>query len=171
MKAFRHGSFWAAFTPEAVVKSLETFDRTTGIVVGICWLAAALMLGVTSYTLAQTRQVRNDLEKALVAEPILPVIERKKLGEAEGKNIVDSLQKRFPTLSFSFRGAMAVSASDGGRFREWLGALDSFDTIAPEIRWDIDRFCVVKCGKASLMEASLVGEKIVLKKSQSDDKK
>ena len=160
-----------ALAPKTALKVVETFDRITTLVVGVCWAAAAIMVGFALYSVNASSKAKHDAEAAMVAEPSLPVITRKKVTTKDVKAMIDQMQRRYPTINTVFRSTLVISATDGSKFRDWLGVLEAVDTINPKIRWSFDGFCVGKCGGSTLMEATLVGEQIVFEKPQVDVKK
>jgi hypothetical protein len=160
-----------AISPKLMTKAVQAFDRSTTIVVGACWAAALLMIGFALYTLHLSVATKLAAESALVAEPNLPQIVHKQIEPREAQVLVDRLQHLYPDISFAFRNnLLAVVATDGSKFRQWLMALGYIDTISPQFHWGIQEFCVGNCGSHDLMKVVLSGEKISFEKPQLDSK-
>jgi hypothetical protein len=154
-----------ALSPKFMMRAIESFDRVTALIVGICWAAAAVMIGFTLYALSLSSHARQGAETAQIAEPVLPKIVRRKVDAHDVQNVVDRFQRRYPGLSITFKGTLNISASDGAKFREWLAALSYIDAVAPQIHWTMEEFCVGHCG-SDLMAAVLAGEKVSFEKPQ-----
>jgi hypothetical protein len=156
-----------AMAPKVMTKALQTFDRSTTVVVGTCWAAAILMIGFTLYTLHLSVATKRAAESVLVAEPNLPRIVHKQIEPREAQVLVDRLQRLYPDISFAFRNnLLAVVATDGSKFRQWLMALGYIDTISPQFHWGIQEFCVGNCVGHELMKVVLSGEKISFEKPE-----
>ncbi len=162
--------FLKALSPKVAMKVLESFDRVTALIVGACWAGTALMIGFTVYTVNLTFTAKRTADSALIAEPILPKIVHKKVEAHDVQALVDRFQHRYPNLSITFKGSLAITASDGSKFHDWLNVLSYLDAVSPQIRWNLDEFCVGKCGN-DLMLAVMSGEKVSFEKPQPDEKK
>jgi hypothetical protein len=149
------------FSPALVAKAMRSFDRATLAVAGICWGGALVMLAFAVYTVSLTVSSKRAAEQALATEPVLPVVSRGSIPPHDLQTMTDRLQHRFSDLKFGQSGTegIEVSASDGGKFRDWLSSIDYVDTIAPQYHWTLREFCVGKC-TGTLMRAILVGERI-----------
>jgi len=164
--------FIKSFSPKIANKALQTFDRSTTVVVGACWAAALLMMIFAIYTVSLSVSARRAAETALVAEPNLPKIGHESIDPRVAQMMVDRLRRRYPEVVFNLQGNqnLTVTAIDGSKFRQWLTALSYIDTISPEYHWSLSQFCVGKCPGNEIMRAVLSGERISFE-SPSLDKK
>jgi hypothetical protein len=150
-----------ALSPKLTTKALQTFDRATTIVVGACWGAALLMVVFALYTVFLAASTKRAAEEALVAEPVLPKVVRTPMASHESQQLVERLQHLYPDVVFSLGGdGLAVRATDGAKFHEWLAAVSYLDSASAQYRWTVKEFCVGKCEANEIMHAVLVGEKI-----------
>ena len=148
------------FSPRIMAMALQAFDRATLIVLGVCWSAFLLMMLFTVYTLKQSNAAKHDTETALVAEPDLPKMTKQGVDAKLAQTIVERLQRLYPDITFSLAGtAIVVSSVDAAKFHQWLTSLSYIDTIYPEFRWSITDFCVGKCVRGPVMQATLTGER------------
>ncbi len=170
MRRPKHQIILKVLSPRIVMKAINSFDRVMALIVGTCWIAAAVMLGFALYTVNLSVSAKHAAEAALVAEPQLPKIAHKKVEPHDVQALVDRLQHRFPNLTITFQNTLNIGASDGLKFHDWLSVLAYVDTVSPQIHWVLQQFCVGKCG-GDLMQASLMGEKISFEKAQPETKK
>jgi len=143
-------------------KAMQTFDRATMVVVGVCWGAAMLMIIFALYAVVLSASTRRAAETAAAAEPVLPKIVRKSIDLNDAQPLVDRLQHRFPNINIALNSDQSINIStlDGPKFRDWITAVSYIDTISPKYRWSIKEFCVGKCTGGALMRAVMVGERI-----------
>lgn len=149
-------------SPKVASKAVQTFDRATTIVVGVCWGAAVFMMALAIYTTMMSVSARKAAENAIVNDPVLPKIVHKNIESKSAQQMVERLQRRYPEVIFSLGNnqSLTITAVDGGKFRQWLTALSYIDTISPEYHWSLTTFCVGKCPGNELMRAVLSGERI-----------
>lgn len=159
-------------SPRIMNKAMQAFDRSTTIVVSVCWAAALLMTAFSIYTLTLAVSAKKEADNAVTAEPILPKIKSKNIENRKMQTIVERLQRRYPDINISLQTnqALNVSALDGAKFRDWLSALSYIDVISPQYRWQILDFCVGKCRSGELMHAILKGEQVTFESSKSEGK-
>jgi hypothetical protein len=156
-------SIGKAFAARIVSKAVQAFDKATMVVVVTCWSGAILVMLFALYTLSLSVTAKREAIEASAEEPSLPQMVNKAPTKAELDPLVERLQRRFSDISFALSSDMslAVSASDGSRFRTWLTVLSYIDTISPQYRWTMREFCVgQKCGSSTLMRAVVTAEKI-----------
>ncbi|MGE3623005.1 MAG: hypothetical protein AB7H77_03895 [Bdellovibrionales bacterium] len=155
-----------------VNRSIQTFDRATIVVVGVCWGAAILMIAFTVYTISLSASTRRAAEVATASEPVLPKIVRKPVSVKDAQPLVDRLQKRFPGAIITLNNdqTITLTASDGLKFREWLSAVSYIDVASPKYRWTIKEFCVGRCTGGTLMRALVAGETISFETKSGGDK-
>ena len=151
-----------AFTPNIMTSALQSFDRTTMIVVLAAWGIVFLFLLLALYTVNLSAVAKRDVAAAAALEPDLPkqIIEPPVAEEIIA--LTDRLKKRFSDISFSLTASeLTVQASDPSKFRVWLTVLGYVDTISPKYRWNIKELCVgIKCSGSVPMRAILTAEKI-----------
>jgi hypothetical protein len=152
-------------------KAIQSFDRATMVVVGVCWGAALFMVAFTLFSLHLVSVTGHAAEDAAAAEPILPKVSRKPIDGHDAKALYDRLQHEHPGLNISLGNdnALTVSAQDGTKFNEWLSLLRYVDIASPKYRWTLKEFCVGKCA-GSLMHAVLVGEIVSFEAPDLDNK-
>ena len=152
-------------------KAIQSFDRATVVVVGVCWGAALFMIAFTLYSLHLASATGHEAEEAAAAEPILPKISHKPIDGRDAKALYERLQHQHPGLNLSLGNdnALTISAQDGAKFNEWLGLLRYVDIASPKYRWTLKEFCVGKCA-GSLMHAVLVGETVSFEAPNTDSK-
>lgn len=164
-------AFLKALSPQMMVRTIQTFDRATTIIVSACWAAAILMMAGAIYTLSLSVSTRREAEVAQAVEPNLPKIVHTNMDAKMAQAVVDRMQRRFPDITFAPRAAnIMVSATDGAKFRSWLTALSYIDTVSPEFRWSIQEFCVGKCTGNELMKTTLAGERVTFQTPQGGEK-
>lgn len=151
-----------ALKARIATKAMQTFDRSTVIVVGACWGVAILMMLFAVYAVILSASTRRAAETAAASEPILPKAVHKPINAHDAQSLVDRLKRLYPDLTITLNndGSVNMSTNDGPKFREWLIAVSYIDVMAPQFRWAIREFCVGKCSGAGLMHAVLTGEKI-----------
>jgi hypothetical protein len=171
MKGVKGSIFLKSLSPKIAVKVIESFDRVTALVVGVCWAGAALMIGFALYTVNLTVTAKHAAETALVAEPVLPKAVHRKIEARDVQGLIDRLQHRYPDLIITFKNSLSISAADGSKFHDWLNVLSYMDEISPQNRWNMEEFCVGRCSGNVLMQATLTGEKITFEKPQLEEKK
>ncbi|MDE2030291.1 MAG: hypothetical protein KGI97_06985 [Alphaproteobacteria bacterium] len=149
-------------SPRLVAKAVATLDKSTAIVVGICWGVAMTTLVVTLITVHAAIDERKAADEAIVAEPILPVAKTVKIVPAEVRKLIDQMTRQFPDVKFEATngGSMIIRGGDGNKFHEWISALSYIDTISPQYRWLLDSFCVGHCTGQDVMRAEVSGQKV-----------
>ncbi len=168
--------FVRAFSPQRISTALRTLDKSTGLIVGICWLAAFAMIVLTAFSVRGTVLAKNEATKVLVAEPILPDSKTVPIAAVELQKIVDRLKRQFPDIKIEQKqtvkiGQMIeVKCDDGARFHEWITALSYIDTMAPQFRWTLREFCVGACSNRQLMSAIVTGQKTLLSAPRQQQK-
>jgi hypothetical protein len=150
------------FSPRLVAKAVATLDKSTAIVVGVCWIAALVTLGAALYAVHGAVSAKRDADAALVAEPVLPAAQTTPLNDAEIATTLDRLKRQFPDLKFEAGAnqSIIVKSNDGGRFHEWITALGYVDSMSPQFHWMLNDFCVGKCPGSDLMKATVAGERV-----------
>jgi hypothetical protein len=157
-------------SPRIAAKAVQAFDRATIVVVATCWAAAAVVLAATIYTVMASASARRADDQALAQEPLLPKIVHNNIENKNIQVLVDRMQHRYNTITFSAQAnRLRISSTDGTKFRDWLMALSYIDTISPEYHWTIQDFCVGKC-KGDIMSATLAAEKITFTAPDDKDK-
>lgn len=142
-------------------KAMQSFDRATMVVIGVCWGAAIFMIAFTLYAIHLSAATHRAAEAATAAEPILPKIDHKPIEAKEVKPLIDRLQHRYPGINFSTGSdnAITITCLDGAKFHEWLSVLRYVDIASPKYRWSLKEFCVGHCTGA-LMRAVMIGETV-----------
>lgn len=165
---FERQGILKSLTPRMIQRSVQSFDRNTGIVVSSFWVAALVAILLALYSLTLVAGAKKDIATAEVLEPSLPkmVVSPVEIGEV--KTIVDRMQRLYPELTWTQAtdASLTISANEGSRFRAWLTALSYIDTISPQYRWEIRDLCVgTKCPNSmTVMKAVLIAKKITYTK-------
>ena len=151
-------------SPRLVAKALLLLDRSTAIVVSVCWLAALVTLILAAFAVHGAVSAKKDAATAVVGEPVLPTASTSPIDGREGQAIVERMQRQFPDLKIDIDASRAITirTEDGAKFHQWISALGYIDTMAPEYHWAINDFCVGHCGQ-ELMRASVVGQKVAFR--------
>lgn len=159
-------------SPRIMNRAIQTFDRSTTVVVSVCWAAALLMTVFSIYTLTLAISAGKEADNAVTAEPILPKVKAKNIENRKMQAIVERMQRRYPDINISLQTnqALNISALDGAKFRDWLSALSYIDVISPQYHWKILSFCVGKCRSGELMSAILKGEQITFETPKTEGK-
>lgn len=160
---FDFSSLGKAFTPRFVSKAIDTFDKASAVIVGVCWGGALLIVLFAMYTVQLSVEAKKDTVEAMAMQPSLPKMRKKSPKVAEIQPIVDRLQRRFPSLVFNLGRdlSLTVTATDGNMFRNWLTVLSYIDTISPQYSWEIMKFCVgMRCPGSVPMRAILAAKKV-----------
>jgi hypothetical protein len=157
------------FAPKLMAKVVQSFDRTTTLIVSVCWGIVAFLAIAAIYTLMLSASARHAADDAMAAEPVLPKMVHNIMDIRNVQKVYERMQKRFPEIEFSVRGSnLMVASKDGARFRQWLMAMGYMDTISPEYHWSIQELCVGQCGSANqLMQAILAGDHITFEAPKS----
>lgn len=150
-------------TPRLIAKALMTLDKSTAIVVGVCWGVALVTLVAALLAVHASVDAKKQADAAIVAAPVLPQEVKSKINVKEGRDIVARLQHQFPDIKFDLDGtpAVIIKSDDGAQFHEWVNALAYLDTLSPEYQWRLRSLCVGKCLGADLMKAEVTGERVV----------
>lgn len=147
-----------------MTRAVQTFDKNSGIIVGIVWMAALILLVLANMGVGRALSARELLAAAEASTPLTPQITQSKLGDNEIKIITEKLQKRYSsTLQIGQKqgdNIITITAKDPASFSTWLTAITYLDIIRPEVEWKIDNFCVgPKCGDF-IMGASLSAQAV-----------
>jgi len=163
-------SFFKTLSPRIATKALAALDKSTAVVVGICWLAALILLFLAVSEVHNAAAIKKEAAEAVAVEPVLPVATTTGLAGREGPLILERLQRQFPDIKFDLDGnVIIVKSDDGSKFHLWITAISYIDTMAPQFRWNLRDLCVGHCG-SSLMAASITGQRVVFSLPQSDGK-
>ena len=167
--AFDQRLLLKALSPKIVSKALQSFDRSTTVVVGSCWAVALLMMFLAIYAVSSSASSKRAAEAALAIEPSLPKVARNPIDPHAAQILVDRLKHRFPGITFGLQNdqSLKVNSNDASKFRDWLTALSYIETIAPEYNWSLQTLCVGKC-KGDVMNAALKAEKITFSAPDND---
>ncbi len=144
-------------------KAVTSFDRSALIVVGVAWLVAAAMMGLTFMSVKQASDLKMKVTTAQALEPFLPKINRVPLNRDQYAPLVERLKKQFPEVQFevSTRPALRVFSNNSEQFVTWLNAISYTDSMVPAIRWSMVAFCVgIECPTDNVMSAELTAETI-----------
>jgi len=154
MSAFRNNFAVRAFSPSLIARGLTSFDRATGFLVVLCWIAAFAMLIMADIavhraaSLAETKTGGAQVvASAMSPDEIQPVFER--------------LRQRFPALKIRLEDGqkLEIWSNDGSSFQQWIAAIQAVETFAPQFYWSFEAFCVGQCADRGLMSAAIVGQK------------
>jgi hypothetical protein len=151
------------FSPRLIGKALSALDKSTAIVVGMCWLAAVVMLIAASMSVHSVMLAKKEAADATIATPVLPEATTIGINAQDAQQVVGRLQRQFPDIKFDIDGNQMIfmSASEGSKFHQWITALGYIDAMAPQYRWTLRTFCVGKCNSGQdLMKASVTGQKM-----------
>jgi len=153
-----------AASPQIVTKALRSIDKSTAIVIGICWLAAFTMLILAFIAVKGAILSQKEAASAVASEPIMPVISTSSVTAREIRSVADRLQRQFPGVKFSVgQGqALGIKSDEGAKFHQWISSLSYVDTMSPDYRWMVREFCVGNCGGKGLMQAVIEGQKVSL---------
>jgi hypothetical protein len=157
--------FIRALSPRLVSKALNTLDRSTAVVIGVCWSAALVMMVLAFFAVHGAMSSRREAAEALAVEPSLPVISSVAMTKNEVQSIADRLQRQFPDIKFEAKSGqlLSIKSDDGLKFHQWITALSYIDTMAPQFRWTLKEFCTGTCGSGQgLMNALLSGQKMMI---------
>ncbi len=154
MNALKNSMAARAFSPSLIARGLTSFDRATGFLVALCWVAAFAMLIMADIAVHRAASLSNAgaggvevVSSAMSPDEIQPVFER--------------LKQRFPELKVSLDESqkLHIASPEGATFQQWVAALQAVETIAPLFYWSIDALCVGQCGERGLMSAVIAGQK------------
>lgn len=157
------GLFKKALNPRFINRAIASFDRATVVIVSASWGGAILFMLFALYALNLSATSKQQVVTAAATEPGVPQITARPPEVKELQPIVDRLQRRFPDISFALTPdkSLAVTATDGSKFRLWLTVLSYIDTISPQYRWKIKEFCAgLRCNASIPMKAILTAERI-----------
>lgn len=160
-------SLFEGASAELIQRAFLSLDKMSAVIVGICWTAALIMLAAALYTIHLASGESREIEAALAAEPSLPKIDIKAVDREEIKKLAERLMKRYPeglTFAPSNEGFLSVTTTDATFFGDWITGIGYAQTIAPDIAWQFDRFCVgPECSNNTMMQAILKGTRISYK--------
>lgn len=160
-----------AFAPNRIAPILNSLDRSTGVIIGSCWLAAFAMLLLAFFSVRGAVSAQKEALAALASEPILPSIQNVPLAARELQSMAEQLQRQFPNIKIAVktgqngRQGVEIKSEDGSRFHEWITSISYVDTMAPRFHWTLQEFCVGTCTQG-LMSALVTGQKSVLSVAQ-----
>ncbi|MFA4995165.1 MAG: hypothetical protein WC521_07685 [Bdellovibrionales bacterium] len=157
--------FIRVLSPRMVSKAVNSLDRSTAIVISICWSAALVTMILAVFAVHGAVSSRREATEVMSVEPVLPVISSVPMTPRELQSIADRLQRQFPDIKFEARlgQVLAVKTDDGLKFHQWITALSYIDTMAPQFRWTLKEFCTGNCGSGQgIMNAILSGQKMLL---------
>ena len=162
--------FIRVFSPRLVSKALNTLDRSTSVVIGVCWSAALVTMVLAVFAVHGAVSSRRDAAEAIAVEPVLPIISSVPMNSHEIQSIADRLQRQFPDIKFEPKQGqlLVVRSDDGLKFHQWITALSYIDTMASQFRWTLKEFCTGNCGSGQgIMNAVLTGQKMMLSSPRS----
>ena len=167
-----HSALLKALSPRKMTRAIQTFDRLTLWIIGICWMVTLMSMAFAVYIGLLSIHARKDAEAALVAEPVLPIIHRTTVEGKELKTMIDRLQRRYPEVTVTWnKGVLSLTAANGSNYRQWLMAIGQIDTLYPQFHWKVQGFCVgTLCGGKNLMGIDLIGESVTFEMPQSNPK-
>lgn len=151
------------FSPRIIAKAVSSLDKSMALVVSACWMAALVMLVLAAFSVHGAVSAKQEADKALVAEPVLPKISSAAISAREMQVLLGRVQSQFPEVKFNIGANQLVSVTcdDGNKFHQWISALSYIDTMAPQYKWTLKEFCVGACGTNNLMKAVVLGQKMV----------
>jgi hypothetical protein len=155
-------------SPRIIAKALSTLDRSTAVVVSICWCAAFIVLIFAVYTVHATVAAKKLAADAALAEPVLPLSSTSAISPHESQMLLDRLQHQFPDIKIEQEGPRTViRTSDGAKFHQWITAITYIDAMEPQYRWTVSEFCVGHCGQ-DLMKAVVTGQRVTFSLPQKE---
>ena len=156
-------------SPRIVAKAVMTTDKSTALVVSVCWAAAFVVLILAVYAVHGAASAKKDAEAALVAEPVLPVARTTPIGDSDVQVAVDRMQSQFPDIKFEAGPdhMVVIKSNDGARFHQWISALSYIDSMSPQLHWTLDSFCVGNCRGTEVMKATVAGVRITFSLPQT----
>jgi len=158
-----------ATSPQVAAKVIHSLDKSTAVVMGICWMAAFTMLILAVMSVKGAILSQKDASGAVASEPVMPLITTSAVSAKEIHSIVDRLQRQFPGVKFNVGQGqtLEIKSDEGAKFHQWISSLSYVDTMSPDYRWSVRDFCVGSCGGKGLMQAVLQGQKVVLSRPKS----
>lgn len=170
MKQYSPALIIKSFSPSVMTRVIATFDKATIAIVATCWAATLFMGFLALYAVNQSVAAREAADRALAVEPALPAMTQRPMEGREAQGILTRFGRRYPDLIVNYKDNFIISATDGGKYHEWITSLDYLETLAPKYNWQIVELCIgVKCGQ-SVMTAVLKGERVEFKMPQLDIK-
>ncbi len=154
-------SLWGkVFSPSTIARALTSFDRATGWLVILCWVAAFALLVMADIAVHKAASVKDEGSGTTAAETDIRVVSAA-LSPDEIQSVYNRLQRAYATLKISLddNQRIEIKSDDGGAFRQWVAALAAVEILAPQFHWRFDALCVGQCGERSLMSAVISGEK------------
>jgi len=154
------------FSPSRISRALNSLDKSAGLIVGVCWLAALVMLVLAIYAVHGAVSSKREAATAMSTEPVLPTISNTPATPREIQLIIERLQRQFPDIKIETRQGqgqiLAVTSSDGSKFHQWITALSYIDTMSPQYSWTLREFCAGACAGNQIMSAVVSGQRITL---------
>ena len=159
--AFDPKTLVRALSPRLVSKALVALDKSTAVVISVCWTAAFVTLILAVFAVHGAVAAKKEAAQAAAAEPVLPKVANASLNPREIKAVLDRLQRQFPDVRIEpgQNQTLVIKSDDGSKFHQWISALSYVDTMAPGFRWTLREFCVGSCGGQGLMRAVVSGQK------------
>ncbi len=149
-------------SPQVISKAVTTLDKYTTIVVSACWAAALVILILAVFSVRGAVTAKKDADAALVAEPVVPSVQKAAIEARETQATMDRMARQFPDIKFEAGGSQSIviKSVDGARYHEWVSALSYIDSMSPQIHWTLDELCVGNCKGSDLMRAVVSGERL-----------
>lgn len=144
-------------------KALQALDKSALLIVGVSWLVALLLSGVSFLAVKEASDLKVKMDTARALEPVLPKVNRLILSKEQYEQLVVRLKKQYPTISFEITGkpSLQIRSNEPDLFATWLNAIGYTDSLVPSIRWTMTQFCVgPECPGDYLMLAELTAEAI-----------
>ncbi|MCL2505174.1 MAG: hypothetical protein FWE93_02840 [Alphaproteobacteria bacterium] len=160
-----------AFSPKTVLRAVATFDKSMLVIIASCWLCAIVAMGLATFAINGVVEWKSRTDKAILSEPIIPVMKSTPVGTRELADIEDRLRRQFPSISISRTtqggGMLVIKADKGELYQQWITAISYVDSIAGQYKWELKEFCVGACtGGKGLMYAALSGYKVTIEKAK-----
>lgn len=157
------------FSTAVMEKALTTFDKAAVIIIGVSWLVALVVMGLTYVAVRDAADLKAKAETARGLEPVLPKIVRLPLLRGQYDPILARLKKQFPTLTFDITSTpgLKISSSNPEEYMNWLNAISYMDSMISTVRWTLSTFCVgMECPGEAVMQTELTAEAINITQPQ-----
>lgn len=156
------------FSPRVLSQAVTALDKSTGLVVSACWLAALVMMILAVLAVHAAVSAKKDAVAAMAAEPLVPKEAHSDIPPRDLQIITERLQHQFVDIKvdLSATGTITFRTQDGSKFHQWITALSYIDTMAPQYRWTLKGLCVGSCSNQDLMKAEISGQKMTFTVAQ-----